>query len=96
MIKPKGGRGQKAPYETAQVRVPVPIKPQVERLIEKYRTSVLQGSNESGGDSSDEVLAALKLVDRFIEERYLTTKMGTRDNTNLKRFREWLENNLET
>jgi hypothetical protein len=42
MVKPVGGRGVKAPYETTHVRVPEPIKPQVERLIEQFR---------SGGDS---------------------------------------------
>jgi hypothetical protein len=96
MIKPKGGRGQKAPYETAQVRVPVPIKPDVERLIENYRASVLGDSDKISPDNSDEFLVALKLVDRFIEERNLSTKMNTRDNTNLKRFKEWLENKNKT
>lgn len=96
MIKPKGGRGQKAPYETAQVRVPVPIKSEVERLIDSYRASVLNESHETSPDNSDEFLIALKLVDRFIEERNLSTKMSTRDNTNLKRFKEWLEDKNKT
>ena len=96
MIKPKGGRGQKAPYETAQVRVPVPIKPDVERLIEGYRASVLGESDKRSLDNSDDFLVALKLVDRFVEERNLAAKMGTRDNTNLKRFKEWLEANSKT
>jgi hypothetical protein len=33
MAKPKGGRGNKALYESTHVRVPEPIKPEVERLI---------------------------------------------------------------
>lgn len=41
MVKPKGGRGQKAPYETTHMRVPVPIKEGVEELIEQYRESLL-------------------------------------------------------
>jgi hypothetical protein len=43
MSKPVGGRGHVAPYETTHVRVPVPIKDKVERLIEEYRKSVLDG-----------------------------------------------------
>jgi hypothetical protein len=45
MSKPKGGRGIKAPYETTHIRVPTPIKAEVERLIEQFRT---------GGDSQTE------------------------------------------
>lgn len=37
MPKPKGGRGIKAPYETTHLRVPLPIKPQVESLINHYK-----------------------------------------------------------
>lgn len=37
MTKPVGGRGIRAPYETTHIRVPIPIKPEVERLIERYR-----------------------------------------------------------
>lgn len=40
MIKPVGGRGIKAPYETTHVRVPVPIKPNVERFIEDFKNGV--------------------------------------------------------
>lgn len=44
MNKPKGGRGVTAPYETTHVRVPVPIKPKVDKMIEEYRELIL--SNE--------------------------------------------------
>lgn len=50
-VKPKGGRGQKAPYESTHIRVPIPLKGEVERLIEKYRESILTGiapSDQSG------------------------------------------------
>jgi predicted RNase H-like nuclease (RuvC/YqgF family) len=40
----KGGRGKKAPYETTQMRVPVPIKDQVNSLIAKFRGEVLDDS----------------------------------------------------
>jgi septal ring factor EnvC (AmiA/AmiB activator) len=42
MTVPKGGRGKKAPYETQQMRVPLPIKAKVNRLIAEYRGEVLE------------------------------------------------------
>jgi len=44
MPKPKGGRGHTAPYETTHVRVPVDIKPKVERMIQDYRELKLAGT----------------------------------------------------
>ena len=41
MTIPKGGRGKKAPYETQQMRVPIPIKDQVTGLIAKFRGEIL-------------------------------------------------------
>ena len=43
MNKPVGGRGKKAPYETEVIRVPVPIIPQVEKIIEEYRLLAIEG-----------------------------------------------------
>lgn len=43
MSKPLGGRGVKAPYETKLVRVPIPIVPRVEQIIEDYRNLVING-----------------------------------------------------
>jgi predicted RNase H-like nuclease (RuvC/YqgF family) len=37
MVKSVGGRGNKAPYESTHVRVPVPIKSQVQALIDEFR-----------------------------------------------------------
>ena len=36
MPKPVGGRGRKNKYETTHVRVPKPIKDQVESLISRF------------------------------------------------------------
>lgn len=44
MTVPKGGRGKKAPYETQQMRVPIPIKDQVTSLIAKFRAEILVDS----------------------------------------------------
>jgi hypothetical protein len=43
MPKPIGGRGKKAPYQTTHLRIPIPIKPQIESMIEAYRLSVIDG-----------------------------------------------------
>lgn len=51
MSKPSGGRGIKAPYETTHVRVPVPIKSDVEKLIERFR--------EGGETKSENMLTSL-------------------------------------
>jgi hypothetical protein len=40
MEKPKGGRGKKAPYQTTHIRVPLPLKAEIEKLIEDYRRSL--------------------------------------------------------
>lgn len=40
----KGGRGKKAPYETITVRVPLPIKDKVDKIIEEYKLSLVGGS----------------------------------------------------
>ncbi|MCT7969856.1 hypothetical protein NG799_26425 [Laspinema sp. D1] len=44
-MKPKGGRGKKAPYETKLMRVPVPMESQVEELSARYREFVAAGGN---------------------------------------------------
>lgn len=45
MTKPVGGRGKKAPYETTHLRVPVPIKDNLQRIIDAYRDSTIDDSN---------------------------------------------------
>jgi hypothetical protein len=40
MAMNKGGRGIKAPYETTHVRVPVPIKDKVQKLIDDYKNNL--------------------------------------------------------
>jgi len=50
MTKPIGGRGKKAPYETTHLRIPIPIKPQIESMIEAYRLSVIDGIDSPKSD----------------------------------------------
>jgi hypothetical protein len=44
-MKPKGGRGQRAPYKTTHLRVPEPIKDDLQRLIDQWRDKYMQGEN---------------------------------------------------
>lgn len=60
-IKPKGGRGKKAPYTTIQMRVPTPLKDEVNLLIERYRAEVLSGINVQTADEPDQLR-------KFLEE----------------------------
>lgn len=49
MANPIGGRGHKAPYITTHVRVPEPVKAEVERLISDYKAGnlgIYVGSSE--------------------------------------------------
>jgi predicted RNase H-like nuclease (RuvC/YqgF family) len=54
MVKPLGGRGKRAPYETTQMRVPIPIKTQLESLIADYRERVLLGTEDQDEDQDEE------------------------------------------
>ncbi len=45
MTKPKGGRGKKAPYSTKLMRVPVPMKPQVRQLVDRYQSYLTYGGD---------------------------------------------------
>lgn len=89
MVKPVGGRGKKAPYETVAVRVPVPLLETVSALIEQYRQSVLDP--DSATNSTVENEDCLSTLNRFIEESGQSDKLHTRNNVNLVRFREWLQ-----
>jgi hypothetical protein len=57
---PRGGRGQRAPYETTTVRVPKPILSDVEQLIGQYRAQVLGGENMVSDQKLDLEAAIIK------------------------------------
>lgn len=61
MSKQLGGRGKKAPYETTHVRVPVPIKPQIEALIEQFKNGESE-SSENPLTSIDEAVILAKSI----------------------------------
>jgi len=68
MVKPVGGRGNKAPYQSTHVRVPIPIKSRVQALIDEFRESQTlepkklltslddedQGDEDQGDEDQDE------------------------------------------
>lgn len=71
----KGGRGVQVPYATKMMRVPEPIKDQIQKFIDAYRASVSEGfsdveavitdlSVESGGKplSKDEAIEKAKQI----------------------------------
>jgi hypothetical protein len=57
MIKPKGGRGKKVPYNSLTVRIPEDLKDTVESLVNDYRQFILDGikSTESDIPTIDEI-----------------------------------------
>jgi hypothetical protein len=60
MSKPVGGRGIKAPYETAVVRIPADIRDRVEQLSEAYRNGTLDQAPTS--PSLEEVIEVAKTI----------------------------------
>ena len=57
MIKPKGGRGKKVPYNSLTVRIPEDLKDTVEGLVDDYRQFILDGIQIKSNDipSIDEI-----------------------------------------
>ena len=95
MVKSKGGRGKYLPYEQTHVRVPLPVKEQVQRIIDNYRAIALGGETDDDRSKPDslEVNAALNLLQQFIHEADIepeSYEKPTRDNRNLNRFQQWL------
>lgn len=55
MVKPVGGRGHKASYQTTVVRIPVDIKSQVDRLVDNFRDGT-----HGGGDRIESLLQLIE------------------------------------
>jgi len=77
MSKPIGGRGNKAPYETTHVRVPVPIKHKVEQLIEEFRTGKKQQHRNPLTSLEDAVETARELLRQKKSARVSMEKLLT-------------------
>lgn len=57
--KPVGGRGKKAGYETKLIRVPLPVIPQIQKIVDDFRDG---SENETKQLSFDEALQAAKKI----------------------------------
>lgn len=62
MDKPKGGRGHNAPYLTTHLRVPIPVKDEVQAIIDRYRANLLAGKPPKQGASSGNTEKAIALL----------------------------------
>jgi hypothetical protein len=65
MEKPIGGRGKKAPYETTHVRIPVDLKPQVEKLVEEFRDN---GCVSSSKTTQNSLTDSDKFIQNMLQE----------------------------
>lgn len=75
---PKGGRGKKAPYKTTHVRIPEPIKAEVERMAAQYRAGELDTTMPSVDDAIQTAQSILKQKKsaRVSMEKLLTSLYG--------------------
>jgi hypothetical protein len=84
MTKPLGGRGKKAPYETAVIRVPIPIVSKVVKLIEDYRNLTIN-SEESESDKHPQLpaMSTLTTYQEALEEvkKILTANTKSKKST---------------
>lgn len=64
MAVSKGGRGLKAPYETTHVRVPVPIKEKIQKIIDDYKNDV----DDTEGDIL-EYEQAVELANKILKSK---------------------------
>jgi hypothetical protein len=88
MSKPVGGRGHKAPYETVIVRIPVDVKPQVEEIVERFRTSGLELAKNDNSDNN-----RISQLTTIIE-RYKTIAKSSRDWTKCNQLIQELETEI--
>ena len=62
-----GGRGVKAPYETTHVRIPMPIKAEVEKLSQAFKDGTLNQDNDSDEQLSFE--EAVKIAKEILKSK---------------------------
>jgi hypothetical protein len=87
--KPKGGRGYKAPYETVMVRCPVPVKAEVESLIQRYREAILKGEEWEVVKQQDQIESQAKeeiQVKVTKEEAIARARQGAKKGGNIPKY----------
>jgi hypothetical protein len=80
MTKPKGGRCKRLPYSTTTVRIPEPLKPVVEKMVQDFEegkydscsTGEVYYLNENGEVLTDEITLPMPAgCQHFICVRYV-------------------------
>jgi len=98
-----GGKGNPAPYSTTHVRVPVPIKHQVELQIAEFKRRVENKEIVlSGGDvyiqlpfhHSWDYESTLDLLNYYADNHSSVEDSSPR-NASLRNFRRWLEREIK-
>lgn len=80
-MKSKGGRGKKAPYDTTHVRVPLPVKAEVDAVVERFRNGGrtqqelvnkydLDRAIQLANDALKQKKSARATMSRFLSEMY--------------------------
>ncbi len=77
MTKPVGGRGRKAAYETTHVRIPEPIKLEVERLIQRFHQAYSDESTNLVTSLSEAVIVAQAILTQKKSARVSLEKLLT-------------------
>jgi hypothetical protein len=88
MSKPVGGRGHKAPYETVIVRIPIDVKPQIDEIVERFRSGDLELAKAD--DSDNNIISQLTTI----IERYKTAAKSSRDWTKCNQLIQELETEI--
>jgi hypothetical protein len=88
MSKPVGGRGHKAPYETVIVRIPIDVKPQIDEIVERFRSGDLELAKADG--SNNNIIPQLTTI----IGRYKTAAKSSRDWTKCNQLIQELETEI--
>lgn len=74
----KGGRGIKAGYSSKVVRVPEPVLPEVERMINRFYLDELEDSNNLSDNGALSPEEALYKAQQILEKN-IKSKRSTKD-----------------
>lgn len=66
-MKPKGGRGHTAPYETKLTRIPIPLAKQISELVERYQEFIAAGGEAFSPPPLLDAIADRKAVNELSE-----------------------------
>ena len=88
MPKPVGGRGRKAPYQTVIVRIPVDVKPQIDKIVEQFRSGDLD-LVETDNSEANRISQLTTIIDR-----YKTASKLSRDWTKCNQLIQELETEI--